>query len=121
MRRSARKIFTVPLTAVYLALAIASPFAVFHQHRLPLQDMLEIPEQELHDALCDVHVNAHLHLSYHCAACQFTSLKQSDSAGCFHLADQWLSQIYSGFNIPFSLSQPHLSAASGRAPPSFLS
>jgi hypothetical protein len=69
--KTAKKIFSMGLTAIYLTLALISPFALFHQHQLPLQDLAKHTSHELHDEQCDEHVTAHIHLSKHCAACQF--------------------------------------------------
>ena len=69
--KTAKKIFTMGLTAIYFTLAFISPFALFHQHQLPLQDLAEHTSHELHDEQCDEHSTAHIHFSKHCAACHF--------------------------------------------------
>jgi hypothetical protein len=112
---------TFTLTCVYFILTLAGPFAIFHQHQMPIQETSHPYGHELHDSSCDKHTNAHVHLSDHCAACQFTSLKQSASEYIWNtLAVQSSAeQIFFYFILP--ASQPHLSLAPGRAPPSFLS
>ncbi|MBL7995385.1 hypothetical protein JNM05_08435 [bacterium] len=116
-----KKIVTISLTFVYFALALSAPFAVFHHHQMPVQETRQDAGHELHDSLCDKHVTAHIHLSDHCAACQFASTKQSDSHYNWTLLDNQKSADHLFFYSVLPSSKPHLSSASGRAPPSFFS
>lgn len=116
-----KKIITAFLTCVYLLLALSGPFAFFHRHQMPVQESSNQYGLELHDSSCDKHVSAHVHLSDHCAACQFTSAKQTDSAYVWDLLDCQTSADRLFYCCTVPSSQPHLSLAAGRAPPSSLS
>ncbi|MBL7961202.1 hypothetical protein JNL27_13295 [bacterium] len=116
-----KKITAVSLTSIYVTLALSAPFAVFHHHQMPVQDAHRDATHELHDTSCDKHITAHLHLSDHCAGCHFTSAKQSDSHLHRALLDNNNIVHLLLFYRPLSSSQPHLSIASERAPPSSLS
>lgn len=121
MVHTTKKIITVTLTCVYLILALAGSFAVFHHHQMPVQETSKQESPELHDASCDIHVKAHIHLSEHCAACQFTANKQSCFQYVLNLLNNQKSAEHLFFYSVLPSSQPHLSKAAGRAPPSFLS
>lgn len=117
----AKRIVTVALTGVYLTLSLTGPFAVFHRHQMPVQESSPSHGHEVHDSSCDKHATAHIHLSDHCAACQFFTTKQSSSHYVWDLSDHKKSSDYIFIYLSLPSSQHHLSVSAGRAPPSFLS
>ncbi|KAB2881058.1 hypothetical protein F9K33_02325 [bacterium] len=117
MMHAAKKIAAISLTSIYVTLALSAPFTVFHHHQMPVQDARHVATHELHDTSCDKHITAHLHLSDHCAACQFTSTKQSDFQYVWNLLDNQTSVDNLFFHFVIFSSQPYLSKAAGRAPP----
>lgn len=120
MTYSAKKIFALALTSIYMILALVSPFAVFHRHQMALQETSKQDSRELHDSSCDLQDTAHIHLSDHCAACQFASTK-TDSHYILDLLDSQTASDHLFFHFILPSCSPHLSQSAGRAPPFFLS
>lgn len=117
----AKHIMAIAVTGIYLTLSLAGPFAVFHRHQMPVQESPASHGHELHDTSCDKHVIAHVHLSDHCASCQFLTTKQSSSLHLWNLIGPAKTSVYIFNYHSLPSSQHHLSVCAGRAPPSFLS